>query len=204
VPIEVLWVNDGSTDDSADWLAKQVLPANWQVLHHASNQGKGAALHTGVKAAKGQVVLFHDADAEYHPNDWWAVAWPVLQQQVQAVYGSRFRGGNLLPVGYWPYALANWGLNTLLRWRWLLRRRQTLFITDLETGMKALCRQTALTLPWQAKDFAIEPEITLALLTKHYSLAEVPISYCPRTVRQGKKIGWRDALIAAQMLWLTP
>jgi glycosyltransferase involved in cell wall biosynthesis len=197
----VVWVDDGSTDGSTDWLAMQTLPPHWQVVHHAHNQGKGKALHTGVLAAQGNVVLFHDADTEYDPADWWAVVAPVLGGEVQAMFGSRFRSRQRLPVGYWPYAMANWGLNALLRYRWHRCYQHRLFITDLETGMKAMARGVALALPWQATDFAIEPEMTLALVRGKVALAEVPISYRPRSVRQGKKIGWRDAVKAAHLLW---
>jgi glycosyltransferase involved in cell wall biosynthesis len=203
-PVEVIWVNDGSDDGSADWLALQQWPTGWRCLHLATNSGKGAALRQGVQAAQGNVVLLHDADTEYNPSDWWAVLCPLLTHQADAVFGSRFRRRQALPWRYWPYALANWGLNTLLRWCWRYHHRQRLFITDFETGMKAFTRQTALSLPWQADDFAVEPEITLALLHGGHRLVEVPIQYQPRSVAQGKKIGLHDAVVAAQWVMCLP
>jgi len=188
VPVakEIIAVDDCSTDRTREVLGR--IPGI-TVLHHATNQGKGAAVRTALRQATGEIVLIQDADLEYDPADYPRLLAPFTDARVDAVFGSRFRGrGRFLLHS----RLANIALTFLTDVMFGGR------ITDMETGYKAIRRDVLARLDLQANRFDIEPEITGKLLRRRRSIVEVPISYAAR--REGKKIGPRDAVAAVRQL----
>ncbi len=189
VPIakEIIVVDDCSTDNTPVMLRTV---SNIKVLTKKKNQGKGAAIRTGLLAAKGDIVLIQDADFEYNPKDYLRLMAPFLNDNnVAAVYGSRFKGKGSFLFRSW---LANIFLTFLTN---------ALFgskITDMETGYKAIRHEVFKQLNLSARRFDIEPEITAKLLRQGWRIVEVPISYHYR--KEGKKIGWRDGVIACLTL----
>ena len=188
VPVdkEIIAVDDHSRDGTLSVLNRI---GGIEVISHPVNRGKGAAVRTGLSRAAGDVVVIQDADLEYSPDDYPALLAPFSDPGVDAVYGSRFRGGgNFLLAS----KLANYFLSFLTN---------ALFggrITDMETCYKLIRRPLFLSLELTANRFEIEPEITAKLLRRHCRIAEVPIQYNARTA--GKKIGPRDGVAACLAL----
>ncbi|MEO0081213.1 MAG: glycosyltransferase family 2 protein [candidate division WOR-3 bacterium] len=188
VPVEkeIIAVDDHSLDRTLEVLRS--IPGI-SVVTHATNQGKGAAIRTGLRAASGDVVIIQDADLEYDPNDYPRLLAPFADQDVDAVYGSRFRGRSKF---LFLSRLANYFLTFLT---------DLLFggrITDMETCYKAIRRPLFLRLNLTARRFEVEPEITAKLLRLGARIVEVPIAY--RARRVGKKIGPRDGIMACRAL----
>ncbi|MBX9583683.1 MAG: glycosyltransferase family 2 protein [Gemmataceae bacterium] len=182
---EVIVVDDGSTDRTPGLLREWGDRPGFRVLGHPRNRGKGAAVRTGLAAARGEVVLVQDADLEYDPGDYPRLVGPILRGEADAVYGSRYLG----PAGRagWDrFRAAVWLLNGAVR---LLYGRR---LTDEATGYKALRRELVPRLCLEAERFELCPEITAKLCRLGVGIVEVPVSYTPRTARDGKKIGWRD------------
>jgi glycosyltransferase involved in cell wall biosynthesis len=194
VPCELVIVDDGSTDGTRQILAEYESAADVTVVLHAENQGKGAALKTGFMRAKGNVVVVQDADLEYDPADYSKLLQPILEDQADVVFGSRFIGDNHRVLYFWHSAGNR--LITLLS-----NIFTNLNLTDVETCYKLFRReiiqQIAPTL--QENRFGIEPELTAKVARlPGIRIYERPISYSGRTYAQGKKIGWRDGFRA---LW---
>ncbi|MFI5274735.1 MAG: glycosyltransferase family 2 protein [Ktedonobacterales bacterium] len=186
---EVLVVNDGSTDETASALGNVTWPPIVRLLTHARNQGKGAAIRTGVAATTQAVIIVQDADLEYDPADYPAILRPILAGQADVVYGSRF----LLPR---PYAfwldLANRCLTLATNVLYGVR------LTDMETCYKAFRAEVLQRVRIRSDRFDFEPEITAKVLRQHLRIVEVPIAYQRRGYAGGKKIGMRDGFMA---LW---
>jgi glycosyltransferase involved in cell wall biosynthesis len=187
-------VDDGSTDGTRQILAEYESAADVTVVLHAENQGKGAALKTGFMRAKGNVVVVQDADLEYDPADYAKLLQPIIEDQADVVFGSRFIGDNHRVLYFWHSAGNR--LITLLS-----NIFTNLNLTDVETCYKLFRReiiqQIAPTL--QENRFGIEPELTAKVARlPGIRIYERPISYSGRTYAQGKKIGWRDGFRA---LW---
>lgn len=194
VPCELVIVDDGSTDGTRQILAEYESAADITVVLHAENQGKGAALKTGFMRAKGNVVVVQDADLEYDPADYAKLLQPIIEDQADVVFGSRFIGDNHRVLYFWHSAGNR--LITLLS-----NIFTNLNLTDVETCYKLFRReiiqQIAPTL--QENRFGIEPELTAKVARlPGIRIYERPISYSGRTYAQGKKIGWRDGFRA---LW---
>jgi glycosyltransferase involved in cell wall biosynthesis len=188
VPIdkEIIVVDDCSQDRTPELLHTI---SNIQVFTHSRNQGKGAAIRTGLKYAKGDVVIIQDADLEYDPNDYQRLLLPFADENIGAVFGSRFRGqGKFLRRSRWANILLTFFTSALFGGK----------ITDMETCYKAIRRPLFQQLALKANKFDIEPEITAKLLRRRVRIAEVPIHYTART--RGKKIGWRDGIAALKTL----
>lgn len=188
---EIIVVDDGSTDGTALLVAEEAALGDVHAVYHPANRGKGAAIHTGLAHAHGDYVIIQDADLELDPAEYPRLLAPILAGQYQVVYGSRFQAG-------WHgtprhLALGNWVLTKVTN---LLYGAS---LTDMETGYKVLPVSLMQELGLQAQRFDIEPEITAKLLRHGYHIHEVPISYQHRDYWQGKKIGWRDGVIA---LWV--
>ena len=188
VPVnkEIITVDDHSSDGTLAVLNR--IPGI-RVISHPVNRGKGAAVRTGLAHATGDVVVIQDADLEYDPDDYPALLKPFEDPRVDAVYGSRFRGGGSFLL---MSKMANYFLTFLTN---------ALFggrITDMETCYKLVRRPLFQGLDLTADRFEIEPEITAKLLRRHCRIAEVPIRYNAR--RAGKKIGPRDGMTACLAL----
>ncbi len=190
---EIIIIDDASTDNTQTQLAPlTALPIPLKILQHTTNQGKGAALRTGIKAATLPYVIIQDADLEYDPREYPTILEPLLEDRADVVYGSRFLGGSAHRVLYFWHRVGN-GLLTLLS-----NMCTNLNLTDMETGFKAFHRETIQKIKIQENRFGFEPEITAKLARHGARFYEVGISYSGRTYQEGKKVGWKDGFRA---LW---
>ena len=160
--------------------------------HPPENQGKGAAIRTGLAAATGDLILIQDADLEYDPDDWPRLLDPILKGKARVVYGSRFTGErkNMLPL--------HWFANRMLSFTTNLLYRSTL--SDMETCYKLFDAKAIEGITIVSNRFDFEPEITAKVLRRGHRIYEVPISYAGREVDEGKKITWRDGFSALAAL----
>lgn len=186
---EIIVVDDCSTDGTGDIL-KLEADSSIKVIRHEKNQGKGAAVRTGLANATGDLIIIQDADLEYDPEDYLKLIDPVLKGKATVVYGSRFTGErrNML---FWHY-LGN---------RFLSLVTNVLYnttLSDMETGYKLFSREAIEGITIKSNKFDFEPEITAKLLRRGVRIYEVPISYAGREMNEGKKISWKDAFPA---LW---
>ena len=191
---EILLVDDGSTDGTRDVLRTLDGQGNLRVIFHEQNQGKGAAVRTGIQAATGDVILIQDADLEYDPRDYPALLQPLEEELADVVYGSRFLGAPRRPTMFW-HMVAN-KLLTLLT-----NILYDTILTDMETGYKVFRREVVQDMPLHAKRFDFEPEFTAKILKRKIRIFEVPITFNPRDYEEGKKIGIRDAFEAVWTLF---
>jgi len=190
---EIIVVDDCSKDGTREVLEKQVKPLVSKIVYHKVNGGKGAALRTGFRVATGDVVIIQDADLEYDPMEYPQVVGPIFAGETEVVYGSRFL--NQKRKGYLANRLANWALTTFSN----LFTHQRL--TDMETCYKAFRREVIQSVNIEENRFGFEPEITAKLSKMKIKIQEVPISYYPRTSREGKKIGFKDGVRAIYVIW---
>jgi glycosyltransferase involved in cell wall biosynthesis len=187
--LQIIVVDDGSSDGSDKVLAA-LEDSTVRLIRHGHNQGKGAAIRTGLAEARGDLILIQDADLEYDPNDWPRLLEPVLRGKARVVYGSRFTGErkNMLPL--------HWVGNRLLSLITNVLYSSTL--SDMETCYKLFDAQVLEGLTIVSNRFDFEPEITAKVLRRGHRIYEVPISYAGREPHEGKKITWRDGISA---LW---
>ncbi|MBN1991851.1 MAG: glycosyltransferase family 2 protein [Anaerolineae bacterium] len=187
---EIITVDDGSNDQSPAILARLQHSGRppLRLLRHRQNQGKGAAMRTGLEAATGDLVLVQDADLEYDPADYAALLAPFADPSVQVVYGSRNlrRNARSSWAFYWGGRLLSWITN------WLYGAH----ITDEATGYKVIKTNLLREMGLETDGFEFCPEVTAKLLRRKVPIHEVPISYAPRSWTEGKKIQWYDGAIA--------
>lgn len=183
---QVIVVDDGSVDGT------QKILETWKkkamVITSSKNQGKGAAVTQGIRAATGDIFIIQDADLEYSPTDYPVLLAPFENERVHVVYGSRFLGAHLSTM--FVYALGNKFVTLVTN----ILYNTTL--TDMETGYKAFRRDAVKHLHLNAKRFDFEPEVTAKLLRSGHQIYEVPISYFGRKFEEGKKLTWRDGIVA--------
>ncbi len=188
--IEIIVVDDGSTDGTVELLQKEVGPLVDRVIYQPRNSGKGAALRAGFAQATGDVILVQDADLEYDPRDYGSLLEPILSGAADAVYGSRFMGGRPHRVLYFWHMVGN-------RFLTLLSNMFTnLNLTDLETGYKAFRADVVKNFTLRENGFGFEPEITAKLARRRCRIYEVGVSYSGRTYLEGKKVSWKDGFRA--------
>jgi len=188
LPREIIVVDDASTDGTRQ-LLQSMPPGEIRLVLHDANQGKGAAIRTGVAHATGDIVLIQDADLEYDPRDYPLLLEPILEDQADVVFGNRFHGGPHRVLYFWHYA-ANRGLTLLTN---LLTG---LNVTDMEVGYKVFRRDVLRRLTIKSNRFGFEPEVTVKVAKLGCRVYEVPIRYYGRTYQEGKKITWRDGVAA--------
>jgi glycosyltransferase involved in cell wall biosynthesis len=192
---EIIIVDDFSTDGTREVLhqIEQDYPLVRLILHE-HNQGKGAAVRTGIAAATKDLVLIQDADLEYDPRDIPSLLTPIDEGITDVVYGSRFLGGSRRATMFW-HMVAN-KLLTLMT-----NILYNSILSDMETGYKLFPRQLIQSIPLNAKRFDFEPEVTAKLLKRKVRIYEVPITFNPREYSEGKKIGLKDAFEAVWTLF---
>lgn len=191
LPIEVIVVDDASTDATADILTRYRALSSGQlrVVRHPVNQGKGAAVRTGIAHATGDIVLIQDADLEYDPRDYAQLIEPILSGDADVVYGNRFHGGPRRVLYVWHHVG-----NRLLT---IVSNVLTgLNLNDMEVGYKVFRSDVAKALNIRSNRFGIEPEITAKIARLRCRVYEVPVRYHGRTYEEGKKITWKDGVAA--------
>lgn len=184
---EIIVVDDCSTDSTIR-VIKDIKDIS--IINHQKNQGKGAAIRTGIAKATGDYVLVQDADLEYDPQDILSMIKPIIQGKAEVVYGSRFTGPR----------------RNMFFWHWMGNQLLTLVtnilynttLSDMETCYKLIPLNLIKSLNLKATRFEFEPEVTAKILKKNIRIWEVPISYAGREYNQGKKITWKDGIPA---LW---
>jgi glycosyltransferase involved in cell wall biosynthesis len=190
---QILVVDDGSTDGTRDLLAAFVAQhPEVQLIFHDRNRGKGAAIRTAIPHATGRFTIVQDADLEYDPADFVRLLAAAEREGVRVVYGSRIRGGSR--PSHWRFYIGGIALS------WLASLLYWTRITDEPTCYKLIDTEVLKGLPLREDGFGFCPEVTALLLRRGERLVEVPISYAPRRISEGKKIRWHDGLEAIWIL----
>ena len=185
---EIVIVDDGSTDGTREYLQKISDPLI-RVFFQEKNMGKGAAVRTGVAEATGDVIVIQDADLEYNPQEYHQLIKPILDGRADVVYGSRFRGSAIRVHLFW-HSLGN-KILTLFS-----NMFTNLNLTDMEVCYKMFRAQVIKNIRLRSNRFGFEPEVTAKVARMGCRIYEIPISYAGRDYSEGKKIGWKDALVA--------
>ena len=187
---EIIVVDDGSTDRTRELLEEQKKLHPFVTCYKPVNEGKGAAIRSGLELVTGDIVIIQDADLEYDPEQFHELVGPIVRGEAQAVYGSRFRGTitGMQPANRLANYLLTWAANLLYAAR----------ITDEATCYKAFRTDLIRSLPLRCNRFEFCPEVTARVRKRGVPIHEVPIRYAGRTSAEGKKIGWTDGVSA---LW---
>jgi glycosyltransferase involved in cell wall biosynthesis len=191
---EILVIDDGSCDGSRKKISEI---SGIQIFFHDRNQGKGAAIKTGLHHATGDIILIQDADSEYNPEDYPVVLQPILSGFVEFVMGSRFlcetpRFFSKNGAPFFSHFIGNWIIIRLTNFLYGQN------MTDYEGGYKAFTASLARSIPVSANSFEFDNELICKSIKRGYKIAEVPIHYKPRLYSEGKKISWRDGMT---ILW---
>ncbi len=187
---EIILVDDCSTDGTSQLIRDKLESLVERVVYHQSNQGKGAALRSGIRLSTGDIVIIQDADLEYDPKEYPRLLAPILDDKADVVYGSRFSGGDPHRVLYFWHYIGNKFLTLLSN------MFTNLNLTDMETCYKAFRGEIIRNISIEENRFGFEPEITAKIARLNCRIYEVGISYTGRTYEQGKKINYVDGLRA--------
>jgi glycosyltransferase involved in cell wall biosynthesis len=189
--LQVIVVDDGSSDGS-DKVLQALEDSTVRVIRHTHNQGKGAAIRTGMESMTGDLLLIQDADLEYDPDDWPRLLEPILKGKARVVYGSRFTGErkNMLPLHWFGNRMLSLVTNILY----------SSTLSDMETCYKLFDAEVLKGITLVSDRFEFEPEITAKVMRRGFRIYEVPISYAGREANEGKKITWRDGFGAMAAL----
>ena len=190
--VQLVVVDDCSTDGTGDLLARLRDELGFTLVRQPKNQGKGAALRTGFTQVSGDLVVIQDADLEYSPEELPALIELICEGRADVVYGSRFLGRHR--VFLFTHYLGNRLLTTLTNVLY------NTMLTDMETCYKVMRAEVLRSMTLQSNGFGIEPELTAKIFKRHLRVYEVPISYDGRGYDEGKKIGWRDGVVAVWVL----
>ena len=188
--LEIIIVDDASTDGTRDVLKNNIEPLVDLVVYQSVNQGKGAALREGFKKATGDVVVIQDADLEYDPDELTMLMDPIIKNRADVVFGSRFLGSGPHRVVYFWHMVGNTFLTLLSN------MLTNINLTDMECCYKMFRREIIQSVTIYENRFGVEPEITAKIARKNCRIYEVGISYYGRTYIEGKKIGWKDGFRA--------
>jgi len=188
---EILVIDDGSNDGTREILKDYDGKEPYRIILHERNQGKGAAVRTGIRQSRGDIIIIQDADLEYNPREYRNLLEPIEEGMAEVVYGSRFLGGPRRAAMFWHMVA-----NRLLTFMTNILYNNIL--TDMETGYKVFLREVVQDMPLRANRFDFEPEFTAKILKRKVRIFEVPITFNPRDYSEGKKIGMRDAF---QAVW---
>jgi glycosyltransferase involved in cell wall biosynthesis len=186
---EIILVDDGSTDGTREILKTYESEENFKVIYHPKNMGKGAAIRTAIPLVSGDVTIIQDADLEYEPNDYLKLIEPIITDNTKVVYGSRFlskQNRHSYRRFYFGGVLLSFLANLLYFQK----------ITDEPTCYKVFDSQLLKSLDLKCQGFEFCPEVTAKVAKKGILIKELPISYYPRSIKEGKKIRWKDGIIA--------
>ena len=188
--LEIIIVDDFSTDGTRDILEKEIKPIVNKIIYHENNQGKGAALRAGFNEASGDIIVVQDADLEYDPKQYHLLMQPILDGKADVVYGSRFMNSESHRVTYFWHMVGNKFLTMLSN------MFSNINLTDMETCYKMFSKDVIKSINIEEDRFGFEPEITAKIAKKDYIIYEVGISYYGRNYKEGKKIGVKDGFRA--------
>src|SRR5665213_1674825 len=184
---QIIVVNDDSTDKTSDVIKKIKIPGI-KIYQHDKNRGKGAAIRTAIPHTTGDFVIIQDADLEYDPADYEIILKPLLEGKADVVYGSRFKGVSR------AFLFCHYVGNKLLTF--ITNILYDTILTDMETCYKAFKGDLIRSIKLRSNRFDFEPEVTAKVLKRGVKLFEVPINYDGRNFDEGKKITWRDGVVA--------
>ena len=193
VPVrtELIVVDDGSKDGTRDILAPLAEELKFKLILQPANSGKGAALRRGFEEVTGDLVVIQDADLEYSPEEFPELIELICQGRADVVYGSRFLGRHRV------FLFTHYLGNRLLTF--ITNMLYNTMLSDMETCYKVMRTEVLRSMKLESNGFGIEPEMTAKIFKRHYRVYEVPITYDGRGYDEGKKITWRDGVVA---LWV--